>query len=133
MTEPFDLDAAVSEAVGEPFRFTWGGQQFELPPILDMDLERQLQIVDAIEALDMKTADSVAVLSTVKLIVGDDLLDRMRAARPLGGPALMTLVRRWIDHQGGALGKSADPVPSLNGTAPRSKPTSRSTRARRTS
>ena len=36
MSEVFDLDAIGAEARGEPFRFRFGGEDYELPPSIDM-------------------------------------------------------------------------------------------------
>lgn len=33
---PFDLDAVAREAEGEPFEFTFGGEDYELPPQPDL-------------------------------------------------------------------------------------------------
>lgn len=135
MSEPFDLDAAVTDTAGEPFRFTWGGESFALDPLLAMDIERQLELIDLIEHLDDNDdrLDPAKLLEIVKHVVGADLLDRMRELRPVGGAALMALLRQWMAHQGVALGKSPASADSSANTAPKSKPTSRSGQARRTS
>jgi hypothetical protein len=133
MSQPFDLDAAVTEAAGEPFAFTWGGQSFKLPSVLELDIEIQLQLIDLIERLDNTNPDPKSLLSVFDLIVGKDVLAQMRAVRPVGGAALMVLVDKWLSGQGGALGKLPASPASSASTAPPSKQTSRSGRARKTS
>ena len=36
MSEVFDLDALAAEAKGEPFRFKFGGEEYELPPSVNI-------------------------------------------------------------------------------------------------
>lgn len=38
MTEPFDLNAVIAEAAGEPFTFKLGDETYELPASPDMQL-----------------------------------------------------------------------------------------------
>jgi hypothetical protein len=134
MSQPFDLDAAVGEQVGEPFAFTWGGKGgFSVAPLQARDIEVQIQLIDAIERIESISNEPREILGVFALVVGDDLLAQMREVRPVGGAALITLIRAWIAHEGGALGKSEPSSTSSASTAPKSKPTSRSTRGRRTS
>lgn len=53
---PFDLDAAVkaagAEATGEPFAFTWHGEQYEIPPQTDW----AMTTVRALSSGDLNTA-----------------------------------------------------------------------------
>lgn len=133
MPKPFDLDAAVVAQAGEPFTFTWGGQTFSATPMLERDIGDQLRLIDTIDKLDDIAKDPKGLLEVLRLAVGDDLLAAMRNARPVGGAALMALITAWTAHEGGALGKSPASPASSASTAPRSKPTSRSGRGRKTS
>lgn len=129
--QPFDLDAAVNDKAGQPYQFTWGGQPFEIPPVLSMDIETQLDLMERIERLDQ--ADAKQLFEVIKLVIGESTLEQMRAARPISAVALMTVIQEWMAHQGPDLGKSSASSPSsANGARP-SKPTSRSGRAHRTS
>ena len=131
MSEPFDLDAAVGELSPEPFRFTWGGQAFELPAILGMPVDKQLTIINTIEGLDR--AEPGKVVEVLHLIVGDEMLASLSAAKPLSAASLMKLIGAWMAHQGEAPGKSEPSSDSSASTARPSKQTLRSGRARRTS
>lgn len=113
----FDLDAAVAETAGEPFVFTWGGQEFTLPPLLSMDIQVQLGLVAEIEKLDESNVEPAALLKIVKMVLGEDTLDRMGAVRPVGAAALMALIQQWMAHQGAALGKSSASPDSSASTA----------------
>lgn len=127
----FDLDAAVGETNSQPFRFTWGSQEFELPAAMSLPVDRLLKIVDSIENISAADPDQIA--SVLKLLVDDEMLARLSAARPLSIDGLMKLMSAWMADQGGALGKSpASPASSASMARP-SKRTSRSTRARKTS
>lgn len=129
MSEPFDLDSVVNES-SEPFSFTWGGETFELPALMDRDIEEQLKLIGMVEGLDER--EPAQILEVMRLIVGAGILDRMRELRPVTARAVTTLISAWMEHQGEALGKSAASTPSSVATAARSRRTSRSARARRT-
>lgn len=131
--EPFDLDAVVTERSGGPFSFRWGGQTFELAPILDRDIEDQLRLTKLIDGFGRDSLEPEQLLALLEIIAGKDVLARMREARPLSGPAIVTLIQEWMGRQEESLGKFAESTPSSNGTAQPSRRTSRSGRARRTS
>jgi hypothetical protein len=131
MSEPFDLDAVVADGEGEPFRFTWGGKEFSLPPLIGLPIDRQITIVEVIEKLDGKAEDVTAILNALTLVVGQEMLGELSAARPLSTVGVVRLLGAWMAHQ--RPGKSRASSASSVGTAKPSKPTSRSTRARRTS
>lgn len=126
----FDLDAVVGTA-REPFRFTWGGKNFELPHILSMPITRQLAMVGAIERLGPK-ADARQILDVVHLIVGEELLAKLNAIKPVSAEALMALIQAWMQAQEGDLGKSPASSRLSGRTARPSKRTSRSTALRMT-
>lgn len=49
--KPFDLDALAAESVGEPFRFIYGGRQWSIPRVDDVDkrlLDRMAEAPDAV-------------------------------------------------------------------------------------
>ncbi len=133
MSDVYDLDAAVATTAGEPFKFTWGGKEFTLPPILERDITEQLEIVEAIDSFDGANTNPAALLKVIQLAVGEDALEQMRRARPIGAAALMQLLRQWIAHQGGDLGKSSASPASSASTVRPLKSTSRSGRVRKTS
>ena len=133
MSTRFDLDAVISDEP-EPFRFTWGGQSFELPALLAMPIEQQLRAIDAIDSLNGEAGkDAGAIAAVMTTILGQDLLGRLNAAKPLPAVAVMRLLSAWMEHQGVAPGKSQDSSESSASTATPSKATSRSGRARKTS
>lgn len=130
----FDLDAAVGATVREPFRFTWGGQPFELPCVLDLPIGQQLDLVAALELIDAKKEpDPAQLLNILKMGVGEDLLEQLSARKPLSAVGVMSLLNAWIEFQGDDLGKSPAAPASSASTARPSKATSRSGRARKTS
>jgi hypothetical protein len=131
MSQTFDLDAAVGDATAEPFRFTWGGQAFEMPAALSLPIARQLELIAAIE--NVQSASPAEISQILGLIIGEDLLARLSAARPLTASGLMKLLEAWMSFQSGDLGKSPVSLVSSAAMVRQSRPTSRSGRARRTS
>lgn len=129
----FDLDAAVGALTNEPLAFTWGGKTFELPNVLDLPLDRQLALVNAIDGLDAKKAEPAELLAVLSLILGEELQAELSAVKPLSAVGVMSLLGSWVQFQEAGLGKSPASPASSKRTAPRSKPTLRSGRARRTS
>lgn len=125
----FDLDAAVGERSAASFQFTWGGQAFELPAALSLPVDRLLQIIAAIDGIDNVAPDQIA--GVLKLLVDDEMLTRLSAARPLSIDGLMKLMSAWMAYQD--LGKSGPSTVSSASTAKPSRPTSRSARGRKTS
>src|SRR5690349_3080131 len=101
----FDLDAAVAATEPEPFRFTWGGEECELPAVLALPIERQLAMVSTIERLkaDASAAD---IIEALNVIVGADKLAELNAIKPMGASTLMKLIEAWMADQGDTLGKS---------------------------
>lgn len=54
MGEVFDLDAVAAESTKTPFRFTFGGEEYELPPVMDLRIVTSLvsgQMDDAMHRL----------------------------------------------------------------------------------
>lgn len=92
--QPFDLDAAVQAARAEsapvPFRFTWHGVVYEVPPALDWPMEAQALIgageID--QAMQMILgADAYQALSRTGMTMGEltTLLEAVGGAAGLGG------------------------------------------------
>jgi len=128
----FDLNAAVGDAASEPFRFTWGNSTFDLPHLQDRPVDEQLAIIAAIDALDIGNTSAAELLAILRLVLGDDTMTRLNAAKPVPATALMALLKAWMAYHRGELGKSeASPASSASTAAP-SKPTSRSGRGRKT-
>lgn len=131
----FDLDAVVVESDdAEPFRFTWGGKDFELLPFISLPANRQIAVIDQVYG---DKVDAAKLLTVLREILGDDLIAELSATK--GGPSnkpmstmrLMSLIMAWVNAQDP--GKSQASSDSSGSTAQPSKPTSRSARARKTS
>jgi len=122
-TEPFDLDALIAERTAEanpPFTFTFDGDTYEMPGVIDariaMDLTTLAKSPDKLEGIFRRA-------------LGDNQWDRL-----IGSPVMMpgevlgALLDRWANYAGGvSLGKSLRSASSSKSTAERSKPTSRTT------
>lgn len=132
MSMPFDLDAAVGASVREPFHFTWGGQPFDLPSVLDLPIEQQLELIGAIETVDAKNPDPADLLKVLKIAVGEQHIAALSAVKPLSAVGVMKLLNAWIEFQGEDLGKSPAASASSASTAKPLKATLRSGRARKT-
>lgn len=131
MSQPFDLDAAVGGQVGQPFTFTWGGKRFELPPAMSLPVDRLLRMISLIDGIDNVKPEEISEI--LGLLIDDETLASLSAARPMSVDALMRLVGAWVSDQGDALGKSSASPRRSASTARPSKQTSRSGRARKTS
>jgi hypothetical protein len=93
---PFDLDAAVAEVAAgrEPFRFTFGGENYELPPRMD------------IRALGMFTKGDVH--DGLRLLLGADQFERMLASPAVfSDEAFGKLVEAYAAHQNTTVGESS--------------------------
>ncbi len=92
MSEPFDLDAIGAEATAEPFRFTFGGEEYELPPSIDM------LAVPAMVAGDL--------LGGFRRLFTDEQWRRLQASpATLDLPKMLALLKRYADHSGVSLGE----------------------------
>lgn len=114
----FNLDALAVEESGEPFRFTWGGETFEIPLLQSMPLRKQMALLA-----------SGSPVEQINLLIGEEMLERLSSLPGADGQP-MTLVRiaavleAYMAHQGTAPGKSRASSPSFASTARRSKRTS---------
>lgn len=97
-SKPFDLDAVEAEAAGEPFPFTFGGHEYVLPHVQDVDRKVLL-------AADQ--GEKAAMDELFKTGLGDDY-ERFNA-QPMKLRSLEALFRAWLEHSGlepGELGAS---------------------------
>jgi hypothetical protein len=105
----FDLDAVAAEGQDEPFRFRFGGEVYEMPPL---DLRQAAKLDDTGgSAVDM-----------FRLLLGDEQWQRMEAAEArLTQPMFLELLDRYTKHTGIDLGESPASSRSSRSTAGRSK------------
>lgn len=112
MAKPFNLDAVATEAAGEPFQFTFGGNTYTLPVEPDLVTARLLQkgqVADALGRLlgpeqwdSLVESDEVFTLSHLEALFG-----------------------AYGEHLGIDMGESPASSSSSKGTARPSKRTSR--------
>jgi hypothetical protein len=114
MSEVFDLDAVAREAAGEPFRFRFGGEDYELPSHVDIRAIAKLSIGQFYEAL--------------QLMLGDEQWQRMLAADAVfDDQTLRSLMEAYAAHSGTELGESSASTGSSRSTVRPSKRTSNGT------
>jgi hypothetical protein len=114
----FDLDAYVAEHRQEPYRFRYGGQQWELPHAADTDWR-------VIEAADQ--GDVEAIRTLFRRGMGPEQWARFeelpQPAKPMG-----ELFRRWQAHSGVRPGESpASPGSSESTAGPLTPPSTTTT------
>ena len=94
MPEVFDLDALANEATGEPFRFKFGGEDYELPPTMD---------IRAVAAMSAGRLDAA-----LRTMLGAEQWARLEAAPAvLNGQMLMSLFERYAKHSGFTVGEAS--------------------------
>lgn len=111
----FDLDAWISDrfASSEPFTFTFGGEEYELPPQPD---PRAAALFDT-----GQYGHSFA------LMLGPEQHRKfMASSAPLTRDAVIEVLRRHAAHAGASLGESSASSDSSENTGKRSRPTSNS-------
>lgn len=114
--EPFDLDALESE--GKPFPFRHGGEDYELPPSID------LRVALAEEAGKIDEA--------LRLLLGTEQWDRIVASEAVfDSTKFVALMEAYKKHLGVAAGESLASSPSSGSTGGPSKRTSKRTTALR--
>jgi len=107
----FDLDALAREATGEPFRFRFGGDEYELPASVDV---RAVALLEKGQLYDF-----------MRSLLGPDQWERMLASPArFDNRTFEALIGRYGDHLGMELGKSSGSTGSSGSTAPPSKRTS---------
>jgi hypothetical protein len=87
--KPFDLDAVEAEALGEPFPFTFGGREYVLPHVQDMDRKVLL-------AADQGEQAAMEELFRTGLGADFEEFDR----QPMKLRTLEALFRNWLEHCG---------------------------------
>lgn len=114
MSEPFDLDALERDTNAEPFTFRFDGQDYTLPPILDMRAAAHLQ--------EGRLSDCLRTL------LGPEQWRRLvEAQATFGFQHLNALLDKYAQHLGMDLGNlEASSRSSLPTRAP-SRPTSSGT------
>ncbi|MEU7771222.1 hypothetical protein AB0C44_07840 [Micromonospora taraxaci] len=118
----FDLDAYVAEHRKEPYRFRYGGQDFELPHAQDTDW-RVAQAADQ--------GDVEAIQTLFRRGFGPEQWERFDAL-PQPAGAMGELFRRWQAHSGTKPGESpASPSSSESTAGPSTRRSAGTTRARR--
>jgi hypothetical protein len=112
----FDLDKVIAEEKdAEPFVFTFDGEQYEMPGVMDV------RAIAAISDGDLTGG--------LRHLMGDEQYDRIQASpQMLSMVALGALFDAYAKHTGvDGLGESSGSVRSLNRAARRSKRTSPAT------
>lgn len=112
--EVFDLDALAAESEGTPFRFRFGGEEYEMAPA---DLKWA--------AVDDGTMTPVQMF---QLLLGDEQWQRIvDSDARLTEPMFVALLEQWSNHYGVAPGESRASRRSSGRTAGPSKQTSKRT------
>lgn len=90
-----DLDAIAVEAEAEaPFEFSWGGETYTIPLLMQLPW----QVGNTIA----RTRDAEA---NMRVLLGDDY-DRFTAGKPMSTARLIKLLDLWWEHQGLTPGES---------------------------
>lgn len=93
MSDVFDLDAFIADAAGEPFRFRFGGDEYTLPPSIDLR---------AVAALTAGRLDDA-----FRLLFTADQWDRIqRSTTVFDQRTLLALFDAYAKHSGTSLGES---------------------------
>jgi hypothetical protein len=93
VTQPFNLDAVVSETGSEPFDFTFGGEGYTLPAQVDLLAAASLEGGKLYEGLHR--------------LMGDDQWDRLLASKAvMDNDKLKALMEAYAAHVGLSLGES---------------------------
>lgn len=91
--DPYNLDAAIAEAAGEPFTFTFRDRQWQLPPVGELSIA-QLSTID--EGFD----GFLAVVRQIDADLADELNDN------LNGHGFAKMSEAWMNHSGTTPGES---------------------------
>ena len=109
----FDLDALAAEAGGEPFRFTFGGEEYELPPRIDFRV-----------GVALAEGDSVGA---VRYMLGEHWQRILDSEQTLDGHLAGELLKAYMEHSRTNVGESEASSRSSKSTARPSKRTSKGT------
>jgi hypothetical protein len=119
MSEVYDLDAVAAEIVREPFRFRYGGREWEFAHMADVDWR-------VISAAD--TGDMDAVKSAFRVALGDQVKEFDKLPQPIS--VMNDLFGRWMAHSGLNEGESpASPVSSGSTAGPSNRASRRATKS----
>jgi hypothetical protein len=106
----FDLRAATSaarnEATSEPFRFTWGDEEFVIRPINDWPLEISAGFAELGD--DAENQPPARVFDLMRQILGEDW-ERFAAVVPMD--AIIVLMERLANDQAGVAMPDLSPPP----------------------
>lgn len=86
---PFDLDAVEAQASNDPFPFTFGGRDYTLPHVQDVDRK---------VLLSADQGDIAAMTALFEVGLGDDY-DQFNA-QPMKLRTLEALFKAWLAHCG---------------------------------
>lgn len=90
----FNLDAVLAEETGAPFSFTFGGEDYDLPPHVD------LMVVAAMQ--DSRLGDGL------RKLLGPKQWERMQASEAtFDERALTALLEAYMAHVGTTVGESS--------------------------
>ena len=93
---PLDLDAARAEAAADDVEFTFGGESFTIPPMLDWPLSLQTKLdVDG------------DLFGTLGDLLGDEQMERFMAHDPRFGDLVRLFDHLGVDAGIGGLGNSS--------------------------
>lgn len=140
--EGLDLQRLHAETRHKPYKFRWADRWWELPHPQDLpdgifDAYGELtKLAEADDERELSAEDITAVRHLLATAFGKRQWAQITELEPLPLSATFLLFNGWMKWSGGDLGESSSSVGSSNGTAGRSKRTSRasttgSTSARR--
>ena len=90
----FDFDALAAEETGEPFRFRFGGEDYELPSRID---------VRAVAAMAAGRMDD-----SLRMLLGADQWTRLQASPAVfNDHTFEALLDRYLAHEGTTMGESS--------------------------
>ena len=101
---PFDVDAIEVEASGTPFKFTFGGETYTVPAIVDFKITAHLRRGDFASAIEAMVGPE----QWQKILASDAVLNLERAN---------AIVTAFAEHVGTTVGKSRASRRSSKSTA----------------
>jgi hypothetical protein len=117
MAEVFDLDALIREREQQPFRFRFGGDDYEFPPSVDLRLAKTIE--------QLPKAGVGGMVDLLRDLLGPDQWARLEASESVFDlVTFMALLDRYGEHLGSSMGESVASSSSSKPSAKRSRPTS---------